>query len=178
VTEKIVFDCGHPDLNDFFCNEAAEYQKCLLATTYRYMKGDEVVALFSVSNDHIPISNSEKRKHYPATKHLRSYPAVKIGRLGVSTAHQRKQIGTSIIQFLKIFFLVRNKTGCRYITVDAYNKPETLQFYQRNGFELLTNQDDNNKTRTMYCDLLPYHNTIQMNEELKSAIAAAIKNIY
>lgn len=35
---------------------------------------------------------------------------------------------------IKAFFLNENRTGCRFITVDAYNRPEVIEFYRRNGF--------------------------------------------
>jgi hypothetical protein len=48
-------------------------------------------------------------------------PAVKIGRLGVAHASQRDGTGTQVLDFLKMWFTVGNKTGCRFIVVDAYN---------------------------------------------------------
>ncbi len=41
-------------------------------------------------------------------------------------------IGSWIIEFLKAYFLLNNKTGCRYLTVDAY--PHRTKFYESNGF--------------------------------------------
>ncbi len=175
INKSIVFDCGHKDLNDFFCNEAVAYQKELLANTYQYIKDNKVIAMFSVSNDNISLSNSTKKKAFSPTKYLRYYPAVKIGRLGVSIGLHGQHIGSQIIDFLKIFFLVRNKTGCRYITVDAYNDNKTINFYKSNGSDLYTQKDRNKKTRTMFCDLLPYYKA--MNSNLMNSIEVVIRKV-
>ena len=84
-------------------------------------------------------------------KYLRSYPSVKIGRFGVSKDLQGIGIGTNIIDFIKLYFLEDNKTGCRFLTVDAYN--DAIPFYKKNGFEFLTETDDN-PTQLMYFDLI------------------------
>ena len=65
------FDCGHGDLNDFFINDSQNYSGQLLGKSYCFILDEnpkEIVCAFTVSND----------------KQLRSYPAVLIGRLGVS----------------------------------------------------------------------------------------------
>ncbi|MCB1168677.1 MAG: hypothetical protein KDK33_21150, partial [Leptospiraceae bacterium] len=62
-------------------------------------------------------------------------------------------LGRQILDLLKADFVTNNKTGCRFITVDAYNNPKTLGFYGRNGFEYLDETDSNKKTRLMFFDL-------------------------
>lgn len=39
--------------------------------------------------------------------------------------------------FIKIFFRTKNKTGCRFIIVDALNNDSTINFYKKNGFQFL-----------------------------------------
>lgn len=56
--------------------------------------------------------------------------------------------------FIKNWFAAENKTGCRFLLVDAYNKPEIISFYQKNDFVLLTEKDEDRKTRSMYFDLI------------------------
>ncbi len=105
--------------------------------------------MFSICNDNISFAK-EQKEQFPENKRYNSYPAVKIARLGTDKSFQSKGIGSQIISFLKGFFVVRNKTGCRYLTVDAYNRAETLKFYKKNGFLFLTEKDKNKHTRTMY----------------------------
>lgn len=69
-----------------------------------------------------------------------NYPAVLIGRLGISSEYRGKglNIGSQILDFLKGWFRsFDNKTGCRFIAVDAYNNKKTLHFYEKNGFKPL-----------------------------------------
>ena len=64
----------------------------------------------------------------------------------------RMGIGSYLIWALKMLFLTDNRTGCRFITVDAYNKSAVTEFYEKNDFEFLTEDDKKEKTRSMYSD--------------------------
>jgi len=44
-----------------------------------------------------------------------------------------------------------NRTGCRFITVDAYH--DAVGFYQKSGFDFISEKDQNDATRSMYYDL-------------------------
>lgn len=157
------FDCGDLDLNEFFSEDACSYSQQLLAVTYYYESDNKTVAYFSVINDKIVnkdaeekiISNTLARKS-PNEKRRISYPASKVVRLGVHVDCQSEKLGGGILTFIKGFFVYNNKTGCRFITVDAYNKPRVLGFYKNNGFKLLTEQDANDDTRLMYFDLIAF----------------------
>lgn len=50
----------------------------------------------------------------------KTYPSVKIGRLAVSKDYDNKGVGRAILDFIKHAFTNGNRTGCRFITVDAY----------------------------------------------------------
>ena len=52
---------------------------------------------------------------------------------------------------IKRFFTADNKTGCRFITVDAY--AAAIPFYLRNGFVPLNDEDATDPTRVLYFDL-------------------------
>ena len=97
-----------------------------------------------------------------------NYPAVLIGRFGVSYQFRGKgyNIGSQILDFLKGWFRTKdNKTGCRFIVVDAYNNSRTLHFYEKNGFKLLyktekeerdfleLSDEEHLETRFMFYDL-------------------------
>ena len=151
------FTCGNEHLNDFFKDDALFYEKELIAVTYLFEDHENTVAYFSVLNDSIVTkSKPEMLKNLPDAKRIySSYPAVKIGRFGVHLDYQGQGIGTSVIEFIREFFINENKTGCRFITVDAINNKKTLKFYQDNGFNFLTSQDRKNKTRALVSELLP-----------------------
>lgn len=153
------FDCQDADLNEFFLKDSVYYASQLLAVTYALEEDHETVAFLSVLNDRIHREDVTKaafkqvRKTIPNKKHLNSYPAVKVGRFGVSVQYQGQGIGTELMDFIKGFFIYRNKTGCRFITVDAY--PHAIEFYRKNGFLPLISEVEEGHNQPMYFDLMP-----------------------
>lgn len=114
-----------------------------------------IVCSFTISNDSIKTSilpNARKKrvlKNIPSQKRFKSYPAVLIGRLGVSKEFTSLGIGTELLNFIKSWFIERdNKTGCRFIIVDSYNTNEALNFYKKNGFNFLFSSEEQEKTAT------------------------------
>ncbi len=67
-----------------------------------------------------------------------------------------------------LFVHPNNKTGCRFIVVDAYNNDDVIRFYGKNGFRFLyatedlereayhIPADEHLESRMMYLDLLGY----------------------
>lgn len=175
------FDCEDSDLNDFFKNDVVQYTDQLLGKSYCFTLDENpsiIVCAFTVSNDSIKttfLPNNRKKKvtkEIPRQKQMRSYPAVLIGRLGVNKNFRKIdsdpiRIGEQLMDFIKAWFVDKNnKTGCRFIVVDSYNKPRPLKYYFENGFtELFTTEDqekkfigldliDNLPTRLLYFDLI------------------------
>lgn len=155
------FDCGDNDLNDFLFNDAKKYQKELLAVTYILESDTETVAFFSLLNDKITFEVEAKKnksfwnrfnRNIPNSKRTsKGYPAMKIGRLAVSNTYKGKEIGTLIIDYLKGLFIDNNRTGCKFIALDAYKA--SLKFYEKNDFKYLTNEDEFEETRLMFFNL-------------------------
>jgi len=87
------FDCGDDDLNDFIMNRADDYHKAMLSVTYvfEHKASGKIIGYFSLANDKISIddfgNNTEfnrfRRKRFTNEKRIRSYPSVKICRLGI-----------------------------------------------------------------------------------------------
>lgn len=78
---------------------------------------------------------------------------MKIGRLAVTNTYKGMKIGSMVIDYLKEWFITNNRTGCRFITVDAYIG--SLSFYEKAGFNYMTEKDANSiHTRHMYFDLI------------------------
>ena len=170
------FDCGHSDLNDFFMNDSFNYANELIGKTYCFTLDNdpnEIICAFSIANDSIKVNdlpNSRKKKiikTIPRVKHISSYPAVLIGRLGVNQKYQRKGIGQELMDFIKSWFIHEdNKTGCRFIVVDSYNAEIPLEYYKKNDFTYIfsteeqekkfigLNETDELKTRLLYFDLI------------------------
>lgn len=170
------FTCGDDDLDDFFVSDAYLYDKQLLGKTYYFQTKDtkRVIGAFTVANDSIKaslISNSIRnrlQRKIPNAKRTRNYPAILIGRLGVSKEVKGFNIGSQMLDYIKYWFTrSTNKSGCRFVVVEAYNHPKVLEFYERNEFKFLYCSEDDEKTtlgiesshlntRIMYFDLIRY----------------------
>ncbi len=150
------------DLNSFLLHDAKNYQKELLTVTYLLedVQNERTVAYFSLLNDKLTydpggrfrwnrmsrlVKNSKRRKQYPA---------VKIGRLAVSEEYAGKGIGSGILFFVKHMLTHKNRTSCRFLTVDAYRS--AVDFYGKAGFDFLTKKDGGEDTRLMYYDLMNF----------------------
>ena len=72
-----------------------------------------------------------------------------------------------MLSFIKAWFVdPLNKTGCRFLLVDSYNKERNLTFYERNGFNYLFSTEEQERefrglksdrplnSRLMYFDLI------------------------
>ncbi|MBR5314246.1 MAG: GNAT family N-acetyltransferase [Clostridia bacterium] len=168
------FRCGDDDLDEFFLQDAFLQSDELLCKNYCFTLDDNpttIVAAFTLANDSIKkIPGSRKKKvekKIPREKLYSSYPAVMIGRLGISADFQGQHLGSDVLSFIKAWFVdPLNKTGCRFLLVDSYNKPNNLSFYQRNGFNYLFSTEEQERefrgikpehalnSRLMYFDLI------------------------
>ncbi len=179
-TDLSSFTCGDKDLDEFFHQEAYLYAQQLLGKSYYFVTLEEkprIVCIFTLANDSvkaalIPSSSRNKiQRKIPNSKRTRSYPAVLIGRLGVSVDFQGKDlsVGSQVIDYITSWFIhPDNKTGCRFIVVDAYNTPKVLHFYEKNGFRYLYSTEELEKeanyipldetleSRMMYRDMIDY----------------------
>lgn len=167
--EKIKsFSCGDADLDDFILNEAPYYRDALLAVSYVMEQDDKPIAYFSLANDRVSIQDFEtntefnrfRRHRFVNEKRIKSYPAVKVGRFAVSNSVRGEGIGSMLLDFIKAYFIIDNKTGCRFVTVDAYRS--AISFYEKNGFLPLQEEDDETTpTRLMFFDLSDYKNQLK-----------------
>lgn len=162
------FDCGNDDINEFLIDDSLDYQEGLLAVTYLVMDGDKILSYFCLLNDKLAYLPGEDKKAWNKLnrkisnhKRLKSYPAVKIGRLGTQKTLAGKGIGREIIDYIKYAFVQSNKTGCRFLTVDAHK--DAIGFYLKCGFTFFTETDRDDDTRLMYFDLKPFKDTLTQN---------------
>lgn len=151
------FDCGDDDLNEFLLNDAKPCLKLNIANTFILEDDGRVVAYFCLLNDKISrteITGSrwkKVRERFPKSKQFRSYPSVKIGRFAVSTEYRGRNIGSELMDKLKITLTsVQSYSAFRYINVDAYIS--AIPFYEKNGFTQLNEKDENEHTRLMFFD--------------------------
>lgn len=146
------FCSGDEDIDDFFINDAERHFRDGMAVTYKLEVNNysTPIAFLSLQNDAIKLKEEDRmRLGYP----YRSTPAVKIGRIGVQIDLHRMGIGSVLIHIIKLFMKSDNRTGCRFITLDAYNKEWVLNFYKKNGFFFLKEPSLGMKTVPMCADI-------------------------
>lgn len=172
------FSCDDEDLDEFFAKDCLLNQSKLLGKTYLFCLKNQpntIVAAFSLSNDSIRLTNRITDEYKEMflddadlrDKTLKRFPAVLIGRLGTSKDFAGKGYGSAIMDFIKVLFRTNNRTGCRFLIVDALNRPRTLHYYEKNGFHYLIDDERLEakymgigvgrlplNTRLMYFDLL------------------------
>ncbi len=152
------FTCCDRDLDEFFSNDAFLYDTELLGKTYAWIDASDprhIIGLVTLANDSVKaqfIAHSARNRLQRSITNAKrgiNYPAVLIGRLGVSAHYRGKglNIGSQILDFIKGWFRTSdNKTGCRFIVVDAYNNEGTVRFYEKNGFRLLYKTEAEERT--------------------------------
>lgn len=157
------FDCEDADLNEFLFEKAKLYKKEFLATTFILENEKQTVAYYSIFNDSLKVEakgfttkSAFKRFLQDLVSHpkryLKSFPALKIGRLGIDKNFKGKGLGKLMVNsIINDAFELNNKQACKLITVDAYS--QSLLFYERLNFEYLTEKDKDEETRQMYFDL-------------------------
>jgi hypothetical protein len=185
------FVCSkEPDINKFFHEEYLDYENQLLGKSYCFVKrdGQNVVAAFTVANSSVRVDNmpnpkrNQLNRHIPFSKQRSQYPAVLLAQLAVFDGFGGNEIGKEVVDFIKSWFInPLNKTGCRYLVVDAINTPKVLDFYRNNGFEYIFASDEEEmqymsrsikvdngtvfrKTRLMVYDLMQLKVNLQENK--------------
>ena len=186
LTEEVLlqckgFTCKDKDITEFFTQDYADYAYQLLGKSYCFVKPDtsEIVCAFTVANSSVKVDSlpsnlrNKLNRKIPNAKRRPQYPAVLVGQLAVSDLFSGHHVGDELLDFIKSWFIdPLNKTGCRYVIVDAVNHSKVFEYYQRNGFKFLFSSDEEEwtflhnkglepttpiepmKTRLMYFDLI------------------------
>jgi GNAT superfamily N-acetyltransferase len=159
------FSCLDPsdadrDLDRFLQDDAQRHYLDRIAVTYVLTKEDspgEALGFFTLQNDAVIIDRANPLPEV-ATYPYSAFPAVKIGRFGISLDMQKHGLGTVCLGMIKSFLRTANRTGCRFITVDARrdkkNKVDTRPFYAKNGFAELVCRPKTSLYIPMYFDLI------------------------
>ena len=150
------------DLEDFLATDAYQHFVDRIAVTYALTSTEapqSPLGFATLSNDAIVIDRENplpEVANYPYT----SFPAVKIGRFGVVLPLQRHGLGSLFITMLKKLMYEANRTGCRFITVDAWRNRkdgvDVTPFYGKHGFALLPSHKKTSRYVPMYFDLLSH----------------------
>ena len=161
LTEELIlsckpFICDDADLCEFFAKDFIKYNQDLFGKTYCLTLDEDptvIVCAFTIANDSIkaqlipkPGRNRLSRKVPNQKRNLKSFPAVLIGRLGVSIDFEGNGLGRELMDFIKSWFIdANNKTGCRFLVVDSYNKERPIMYYTKNGFTFIFDCEEEEK---------------------------------
>ncbi|HAV5515511.1 TPA: GNAT family N-acetyltransferase [Acinetobacter baumannii] len=129
------FQCERQELNEFLVEDALSYHEHGLTKTSLVFYNDDLVGYFSISADRIELTPTEKDELYINDDiQITYFPAIKITKLAVDLKYARLGVGSYLIDLIEgmAFGL---EMGIRFITLDAVNKPEVLDFYRKNGFQ-------------------------------------------
>ena len=156
MTESLAAQCQpyvcskDEQINRFFHEEFLDYDFQMLGKTYCFVTSEKhkMVTAFTIANSSVRVDNMPKSKRnklnrkIPFAKQRSQYPAVLVAQLAVFDEFRGMNLGRDVIDFIKSWFInPLNKTGCRYLVVDAVNKPKVLQFYIDNGFDFIFSSD-------------------------------------
>jgi hypothetical protein len=153
-------DARDRDLEDFLATDACQHFQDRIAVTYALATVTAPLiplGFATLANDAIVIDRKNPLPEvadYPYT----SFPAVKIGRFGIILFLQKYGLGSLFLTLLKKLMCEGNRTGCRFITVDAWRDKRTgvdvTSFYEKNGFTILPCRKKTSNYIPMYFDLL------------------------
>lgn len=133
------FDCGTPDYNEFLISDAPTYIEqnlCQVKLLLNKQTAD-VIGYVALSSDSFILDPDEKAKEGLDIP-FNSVPALKIGKLAVSSQHKDQPYGSFLLGLTLGYAEQINElgVGCRFMVVDAdiEHNPSTPKFYQLNGF--------------------------------------------
>jgi len=151
------------DLEEFIQTDALRHFRHRMAVTYSLslIKEPHPLGFATLQNDTIAILDKKFDLPEMLGKYAyKSYPAAKIGRLGISIAFQHKRLGSILLYMIKQLLTTDNRTGCRFLTVDAWrnkkSKVNVCGFYEKNAFKRIPYIKSTSGYIPMYFDLATF----------------------
>jgi GNAT superfamily N-acetyltransferase len=135
------FACGVVVLDDYLHRRAGQHQRDGIATTHVLINDAEPARLLgycslSAAQLHLHDLREADRKRLPAYP----VPAIRVGRLAVSSAAQGKGYGGLLLgHAVNLALSVRQTMGVRVLIVDAKDS-KAAAFYQAHGFKATSDE--------------------------------------
>ena len=130
------FDCGNDELNEFLrTDEVTDFEREHLGkTTLVYCSG-QLAAYYTIYAGSLERAYVQKHSGLSkaTTMHVKSIPAIMVGRLAVDRKWQRKGVGKAMLERIMMYAVDNSyHLGIRLILVQA--KLEAVAFYEKVGF--------------------------------------------
>lgn len=140
------FDCTDGDtmgLNEFYHDEALDYQDERLGITYVFNYDSKTVGYATIAMSKIVRDEIKRRFRLPIPQ--QDYPALLIGRLAVDNKWRKKYIGTNICKWcIGRAVSLSEEIGCRYVVLQT--DEEHKFFYEKCGFSLFKEEPNRKGT--------------------------------
>lgn len=133
--DRSEFDCGEPQVNDWFRRHAGQSHRSSNTRTVLAVAGDRIVGFHSsqvgaMSRDEVAEAFGVGRSRYPK-------PAILLAQLGVDASMQGQGLGMRLlVHALANFLTVADKVGVEVVLVEAMST-ELCAFYRKMGFRSL-----------------------------------------
>jgi len=144
------FSLGNPSftpLKIFLKRNAFDFHQHEIAKTFVLINPEHsmnrVWGYVSLLTSEILLGKHQRPAETPAASKYNSYPSAKVARLAVDKNVQGQGLGQALLDWSinHIQVSVMPHIGCRFLVVDS--KPESILFYQKNGFDFF--DADNNR---------------------------------
>lgn len=126
------FDCGIESLNNWLSKHAIKNQKNHASRTFVICEEQSVIGYYSLASGSVQRNDAPKSLQRNMPEPL---PVIILGRLAVSSSHQGKMLGTSLLKdvIVRSVFVASNIAACA-IMVHAISD-DAKRFYEFHGFQ-------------------------------------------
>ena len=149
-----LFSCKDDDVETFLKSRALEYEKRSKSRTYLILDDErlyknEIIILgyFTLSlkalNFSSDVSKSKIKSIDGFSKDIRMTAAILIGQFGKDQNYAKNIDGSDLLsECLKVVYDIHNRIGSRIVLLECNNFDKIIKFYEKNGFELLQNSEN------------------------------------
>jgi ribosomal protein S18 acetylase RimI-like enzyme len=158
------FTCD-PNLDYFLKTQALEFHLKRVDVVTCWMDGDDVAGYMATNMTEIELQSPMRKKlelqgmkTTETGKFTPTFPAIKIGMLGVCTTYRRRHLAEEMVTAaVGQAFELSSQVGCRFVIVDSDRNPGALALYRKLDFQEVEGYGEasDRKTVLMYYDLGP-----------------------